>query len=66
MNIGEKIKDIRIQNGLTQSEFAKKIETTQTSVGLWEKGLCRPSLRALRAISETFEVPVKELTVCLR
>ena len=66
MTIGEKIKDIRIQNGLTQTEFAKKIETTQTSVGLWEKGLCQPSLRALRAISIEFKVPVKELTICLR
>lgn len=66
MTIGEKIREIRTQRGLTQAEFADKIASSQTLVSLWEKGMCQPSLKNLRAISEEFKISVKDLTKCLR
>ena len=42
MDIGSKIRDLRIQNNLTQDELAQKLSVTSQAVSRWE---CGGSLR---------------------
>lgn len=39
MNIGERIKTIRIRNGLTQDELANRISTTKQTIHKYETGI---------------------------
>ena len=38
-NIGEKLKEVRIKNNLTQTDIAKTINTTQSVISAYENGL---------------------------
>lgn len=42
MSFGEKVKDLRIQNGLTQKELAKAIGVSTRSLINYETGRCYP------------------------
>lgn len=51
--IGRKIKEIRIKNGLTQLELATKIKTKQSSIARLESGSAGlPSLSFLKKIAD--------------
>ena len=39
MEIGEKIRRIRIERGLTQEELAEKVYVTRQTVSNWETGV---------------------------
>ena len=36
MSVGKRIKELRLERNLSQTEFAIKIGTTQDSISLWE------------------------------
>lgn len=65
IKIGEKIKEIRKENGLTQTEFAKIIKTTQDSVSLWELGKSYPDIESVAKICKAFNVSADYL-LCLK
>ena len=52
MDIGRKIKQLRIRNGLTQAELASRCELTKGFVSQLENNLATPSLPALMDIVE--------------
>ena len=54
--LGEKIKEIREKEGLTQEEFAKEVFVSRTTVTKWETGKSLPSIDTLRLISEKYNV----------
>ena len=54
--ISEKIKCIREQHGLTQSELARKLGITRSSVNAWEMGVSVPSTQYLVELSGLFKV----------
>lgn len=56
--IGEKIKNLRLSRGITQSEFAKALFVTSGAVSQWEKGTTRPDTERLIQISKFFSVPL--------
>ena len=49
MDIGSKIKQLRLENGLTQQELANRLELTKGYISQIERNLSSPSL-------ETFSV----------
>ena len=51
-NLGSRLKQIRINLGLSLTEFAKKIDVSKSSVSLWENGKTSPSLEKLQKIAE--------------
>lgn len=52
----EKIKDLRVKMGLSQTEFAHEIGVTVSIVSSWERGAHRPrQARILRKLSELKE-----------
>ena len=61
MSIGSKIKKIRLDNGLTQEDFAKKIFVTRTAVSKWECDKGIPGIDSLMYISKAFCVPIADL-----
>lgn len=61
MSFGEKLRNLRIKNKLTQKELAEKLMTTNTSISNWEKGLSKPSKNIVALISEVLNVPPFEL-----
>ena len=52
--IGEKIKEIRKKEGLTQEKFANKIDTKRSSISYYEIGRMMISTADLKQICETF------------
>ena len=51
-----RIKQLREEKGISQLEFAKRINLTQQSVSAYEKGIREPSLDILKAIADFFGV----------
>ena len=58
MSIGQVIKVVREERGLTQSQFAHELFVTQQALSRWEKGTAEPSIDMIRLISTRFEVPL--------
>ena len=61
MNIGEKIKELRTQAGVSQKQLAEKIGTSQPLVSWWEKGKYEPTLFFRTALADFFGVTLDEL-----
>ncbi len=61
MDVAERIKKIRMENGLSQEEFAEMFHVTRQAVSNWENGLNYPDLNNLLMISDRFGVPLDEL-----
>ena len=61
MELDEKIKNIRMANGLSQTEFAARVFVTRQAVSKWEKGRSLPSTESLECIAREFSVPLEEL-----
>ncbi len=56
MIVGDKIKELRKEKGLTQKELAQIIDFSQSRICDWEKGDCEPSAIAIIALANFFEV----------
>ncbi len=58
MKVGEKIKKLRKENGLTQAELAKKLGVAPTAVSAWEGNHNRPLMDKIAILADMFNVPV--------
>lgn len=54
--VGERIKEIRIDNKLSQTKFGEMLNVSQDTVSLWEKGKSYPSVEFLYKICLLFDV----------
>lgn len=54
--IAERIKKLREQNGLTQTELAKKLGITRSGVNAWEMGISVPSTQYIVELACMFQV----------
>ena len=59
--IGIRIKQLRENAGLNQTEFAEMIGASNSRVSNWEKGINRPDVDLLSKICETLNVSADEL-----
>ena len=59
--VGERIKEIREKNGLTQSSLAKKLNISRSAVNAWEMGVSIPSAQYLIELCRLFKVSVDYL-----
>lgn len=57
-----RIKELRIENGLTQKEFAEKIESTSKSVWTYENNVAVPPLDVLNRMADFFQCSIDYLT----
>lgn len=54
--VADKIKALREQNGMTQSDLAKRLGITRSSVNAWEMGISVPSTQYVVELSNIFKV----------
>lgn len=54
--IGQRIRDLRKQKKMSQSELAKIIGVTQTTIIAWETGKAEPSSSAVANLADYFNV----------
>lgn len=55
-SFSERLKELRIDRGLSQDQLAKKVGLTHTAIGLWELGKRAPNLNAVIELAKFFDV----------
>ncbi len=48
--IGKLIRELRLETGLTQEQFAAQLGVTYSSISRWERGCSKPSPLALQKV----------------
>ncbi len=61
MRLGEKIRELRKINGMSQEYLAEQIEVSRQSVSKWENDMSEPSSDKLFKLADIFNVSVVEL-----
>lgn len=61
MKTGDRIKELRKQNNLTQLELANKLNITDKAVSKWESNIGEPSIDLLMELSKLFDVSIDYL-----
>lgn len=56
-NLSKRIKELRLENGWSQTDLAIKVEVTQQTIADWEKGK-KPSIDKLILIARAFNASV--------
>ena len=54
--LSDRIKQLREQAGLSQSELARRLDVTRSSVNAWEMGLSAPTTQYIVAMTKIFHV----------
>ena len=60
-NVGTKIQEYRVKNGLSQEMLAEKLNVSRQSVSKWEVGKTLPEVDKIVAMSQLFSVATDEL-----
>ena len=61
MEFSEKLKELRMQKGISQAKLAADIHISRSAVAKWENGLGLPNEESLRLLSVYFGVSAEEL-----
>ena len=61
MNFGQQIKDLRKKEGLTQEQFALKLNVRRQAVSNWENDKNLPNLELLILMSSVFSISLDQL-----
>ena len=61
MTLGNKIKDLRKKENLTQSDLAKKLFVTRNAVSKWESEKGIPNIDSLLSLAKVFNTSIDEL-----
>ena len=56
MTVGEKIKELRIEKGLSQSELAKNVGVSQKAIDYWERNVNEPKSSYVISMVKFFEI----------
>ena len=60
MSIGEKIKELRIENGLSQMQLADEIGVSQKAIDYWERNVNEPKASYIIALVKYFNLTYDE------
>lgn len=58
---GKKLKELRLENGLSQQKLANELGFCNQTISFWETGSREPDLDTLLKIANYFEISVGEL-----
>ena len=61
MEIGKKLKNARVQSGMTQENVAEKINVSRQTISNWENDKSYPDVNSLVLLSQVFEVSLDQL-----
>lgn len=65
MKLGDKIKQLRVLKGKTQTDMAKELGIQQHGLSEWEKGTHKPTLKSLKKLADYFNIDLQQLTKLL-
>ena len=60
VNIGKKIKELRLEKGLSQMQLGKLIGVSQKAVDYWERSVNEPKAGYIIALVKAFDVTFDE------
>jgi|GEM_PF-3481077 len=60
--LGKKITEHRFRLGLSQSQLAEKVGTTDSTISSWETGLSIPVPEFMKRLANVFNISIEELT----
>ena len=55
-SIGNRIRELRVEKGLSQGKLGEMLSVSQDTVSLWEKSKSYPSVEIVILLSKIFEV----------
>ena len=58
---GKYIKQLRIEQGLSQNQLARMLNISRQAISKWERNITLPSLFTLFKLSTIFGIPMEEL-----
>ena len=61
MAFPEKLKALRLKNGLTQDELGEKLYLSRTSISNYEIGKNEPNIETIKAVADLFNITTDEL-----
>lgn len=61
MVFSEKLKALRLKNGLTQDELGEKLCLSRSSISYYEQGKFEPDINTIIAVSDLFNITTDEL-----
>lgn len=61
MSIGEGIKELRTEKGLSQEGLARQIGVSQKAIDYWERGVNEPKASYILALCDFFDVSADDL-----
>ena len=59
--IGQFLKELRKEKGLTQEQFAEKFNLSRRTVSRWETGSNMPDLDMLLSLADFYAVDIREI-----
>ena len=60
-NIAEKLKNLRIEHGLSQEKLAEQLMVSRQAVSKWEKGEALPDMENMIALAKLYNISLDEL-----
>ena len=64
MAFSEKLKALRLKNGLTQDALGEKLYLSRTSISYYEQGKFEPNIETIIAVADLFNITTDELLRC--
>ena len=61
--LGNYIKTLRLEKGMTQAELAEQLHVTDKAVSKWERDLSYPDISLYPKLADVFGVPVSKLLI---
>lgn len=59
--LGERIRELRKQSGMTQAQLAEKLEMSRQALSNWEKGSCEPDYLGILGLCKALNVDANRL-----
>ncbi len=59
--LGQRIKELRLEKGLTQKEVAERLKVTHAAIGNYENGKREPQIDDLILLADFFDVSIDYL-----
>ena len=60
MNLGEKIKELRLKNNMTQDDLASKCYVTRNAVSKWENDKGYPNIESIKLLCKCFNITIDD------
>ena len=58
---GQRVRTIRLKQGLSQGDVAKRMNVHRSYISSIERGVRNPSLKVIQRIAKALEVPMEKL-----